>query len=94
MAALAFTSAVRAWDERGEAKYPAIMDSHGRTAPTHISIPFADFRLAQESRADLDDNLGSNQLTTLGVTDALGMLGNGGGHNRLWIGPIRAVSAH
>ena len=56
----------------------------------HMSIPFSEFTLADDSPPDPAGHLELNQVRSLGLVDVGGMLEGAAGQNTLWIAEVKA----
>ena len=81
-------------EEKGGARYNALIDVPGDSVPTRKSISFADFALAEDSPKDSNGHLDLDQLKSITIVDATGFFGLGKQKNTLWIGPIRALTVN
>ncbi|HZP81560.1 MAG TPA: hypothetical protein VFB21_07985 [Chthonomonadaceae bacterium] len=79
-------------EEKGGAKYNALLDIPGDSVPIRKSVSFADFTLAEDSPKDENGHLDLDQLKTLTLVDITGAFGIGAQKNTLWIGPLRALT--
>jgi hypothetical protein len=69
-----------------------MVDVPGGKERKTISVPFAEFRAADDSK-DNNDHLDLDQVTQIVLMDVNALLGMTDGDNTLWIGNIRATNA-
>jgi hypothetical protein len=77
-------------EERGGGKYNTTIELPGNSGRADLTVSFADFKPAQDSKDD-NNRLDLDQVTQVLFIDATGLLDNTDADNTLWINGIRAV---
>jgi hypothetical protein len=75
-------------EEKSGGKYNTVVDVRGDGAPSLKTLPFANFKAADDSKDD-DNKLDLDSVKQILFIDASGLLGAETGQNTLWLNQIR-----
>jgi hypothetical protein len=77
-------------EEKGGGKYNTTVELPGNSGRADLTVKFADFKPAQDSKDD-NNKLDLDQVVQIVFYDATGLLDNTDGDNTLWINNIKAT---
>jgi hypothetical protein len=90
VAALKATKILVQVEEKGGGKYNSIIDVPAGKVPTAMSLPFSEFKVADDSH-DSNDKLDLELVTQVLFMDLSGFLEMADQDNSLWLSPLRAL---
>jgi len=77
-------------EEKGGGKYNVLMDVAGGKTLKTVTIPFIDFKAADDSK-DTNDKLDLDQVNQVLILDVNALLNMTEGENTLWVGNVKAI---
>lgn len=90
VAALKATKMLVQVEEKGGGKYNSVIDVPGGKVPTAMSLPFSEFKVADDSH-DTNDKLDLDMVTQVLFMDLSGFLEMVDQDNTVWISPLKAL---
>lgn len=90
IASIKATKIILVLEEKGGAKYNAIVDVPADSAPAHKAVFFANFTLSDDSPPDTDGKLDIDQVKNITIVDLAAFTAEQAQPNTLWFGPLRA----